>query len=609
MTRRYAAALAALLSANLAPITASAEPSKPAERTGSTRTSVDVRVSSSASDLPADAVERAVRSEVERTLGAESSPTVVELTIDSSRSARALVRTANGETRFREIVLPEEPGAALEVLGLLCASLVRSDADALASELRGRHPRAPADSTSPSASAWAIEQAKDQETGDAAEAAPPTSTAPDTTTAGTDTPSTTAAPSTEATAPPKSEATATEAAKQPDEKLREVVPLHVTLWPVPNDQLVHLEFGPLYGRVGALKGFGFGGLVLQTDGDAEGVVVAGLWSEVGGEMRGFNAAGLVSRSPGRLQGYSVSGLLDLRGGTLRGGQVSGLYGSNLGAEGLQVSGLVSRSRSVVGAQVGGVLALAENTTGIQLGGVTALAGDFVGLQVGGVVGRAGNTEGIQVSGVYSQAAQLEGAQIAGVAALADTVHGAQIAGVTSRATKVEGVQIGVVNTAQRVRGAQIGVVNVADRVDGFPVGLVNAVGNGRNQLAVWYGGERMPINAALKYMHGPVYTLLALGAKPTRDSEQNVYGSGAGLGGRVKLYGDAFLELDGLWMYETRPEEPENGVQTVRGRAALGYEITPHLALFAGGGPLFVVDVDADTTDWEPHFFGGVQIF
>jgi hypothetical protein len=252
---------------------------------------------------------------------------------------------------------------------------------------------------------------------------------------------------------------------------------------------------------------------------------------------------------------------------------------------------------VLGLQAGGVAALGEDTTGLQLGGVGSGAGNLRGLQAGGVFAWAENTEGLQVGGVT---------------ALADDVTGAQIAGVVSSAHDVHGAQIGAVNVAHHVRGVQIGVVNVADRVDGFPIGLVNAVGNGRNQLVAWYGGEQMPMNLGLKYLHGPVYTLLAVG-KPS----EGVYGAGAGLGGHINLYRDAFFELDGLWMHEEhfRAVAPESatrndpGVQTVRGRAALGYQLMNNLALFAGGGPLFYYEHRNEEHGWEPHYFAGVQVF
>ena len=87
---------------------------------------------------------------------------------------------------------------------------------------------------------------------------------------------------------------------------------------------------------------------------------------------------------------------------------------------------------------------------------------------------------------------------------------------------------------------------------------------------------------------------------------------GAGIGSRVPLWKPLFAELDVLWQHEMTFHEPDDrfsDVQVVRGRAALGIEVLPDLALFAGGGPLLSVSGSGSDQDWEPHFFGGVQVF
>ncbi len=543
--------------------------------------SATLRVESRSPELTDSAISSAIQTELQRSAGsADLAAATLEVSVNEDRLARVAVHTASGETRSRELQLPTDPSSALEVLGLVSASLVRSDADALADALRSRNvapqPVAPSATAVPADAAAkppeaAAAKAEPQDKGDAPETPPK---APDAVPLASSKPSLRTAPVNASLVHP------------------------LAVLPDSDERRINFELGLIYSRVGAVNGFGLSGLVLRTEQDVQGAVISGLWSHVGGDTTGLNVAGLFSRSQGSLEGLSASGVVDLRSGTVLGAQFGGVFADNAGTEGIQVGGVFARSRSVLGLQAGGVAALGEDATGLQVGGVGTVASDLRGLQAGGVFAWAENTEGLQVGGVT---------------ALADDVTGAQIAGVVSSAHDVHGTQIGVVNVAHRVRGVQIGVVNVADRVDGFPIGLVNAVGNGRNQLVAWYGGEQMPMNLGLKYLHGPIYTLLAVGAKPSKDDKGDVYGAGAGLGAHIKLYRDAFLELDGLWMHESRFERNDNGVQTVRGRAALGYQITDKLGVFAGGGPLFFYedrpDEGVDETGWEPHYFAGVQVF
>ncbi len=575
------AALSVAFGLSSGPAWANPAPTPPGTTEVAPTRSPVVRVESHSPELTDSAIRAAIQTELERSAGsADLAAATLEVSVNEDRVARVAVHTASGETRSRELQLPADPSSALEVLGLVSASLVRSDADALAEALRARNV-APQPAT-PSATAVAVDAAaKPSE-------APPTTAAPQGRGDASSTPS--KAPAKEPVAPSKP------SLRSAPVNASLVHPLAVL--PDSDERVLNFELGLIYSRVGAIDGFGLSGLVLRTEQDVQGAAIAGLWSHVGGDTTGLNIAGLFSRSQGSLEGLSVSGVVDLRTGSMVGGQFGGVFAANAGTEGIQAGGVFARSGNVLGMQAGGVAALGEDTTGIQAGGVGSVASDLRGLQAGGVFAWAENTEGLQVGGVTALADDITGAQIAGVVSSAHDVHGAQIAGV---------------NVAHRVRGVQIGVVNVADRVDGFPIGLVNAVGNGRNQVVAWYGGEQMPMNLGLKYLHGPIYTLLAVGAKPNKDDKGDVYGAGAGLGAHINLYRDAFLELDGLWMHESRFEQNDNGVQTVRGRAALGYQITDKLGVFAGGGPLFFYedrpDEEVDETGWEPHFFAGVQVF
>lgn len=525
----------------------------------------DIEVDSRAEGLPAAAVQRSVAGEFARS-GATGGGHL-RITIDPSRQATLTLRTHQGEERQRTVELPKRRDAALETLALLSASLVRRDAEDLTSAWTSADdpgaPPAPAQDSGANTTNAEPSDSSEQRTEPTAEGPP----APEQLDEVASEPNADSTGPVERNSEQSAERSAAPAA-------RADLVAHLSLWHplalAPNSEQLrfHGELGLFYSYVGAIDGAAVNPLVLRIAEDVRGVAVAGVWLDVGGPVRGLSVSGVAQRGRGAVHGVSAAGVFELREGAVHGLQVSGVVG---------------------------------------------VAGDGTGALLSGVVGLARDVRGVQASGVVSHGGDVSGAQIAGVVAVASDVSGVQASLVTANGT-LDGAQIGLVNVGGTVRGTQIGLVNVADEVRGFPVGLVNAVGNGRNQAVAWYGGPRSPLNVALKYLHGPVYTLLAFGAKP--EDDQTTWAPGAGIGGRIDLFGPAFLEIDALWQHETTTRndggDRTGGAHVTRGRFALGAEVLPWLALFAGGGPLLSVPDPGpgdERVSWEPHFFGGVQVF
>ncbi len=186
---------------------------------------------------------------------------------------------------------------------------------------------------------------------------------------------------------------------------------------------------------------------------------------------------------------------------------------------LQLNGELGLFFSHVGELRGfGVNALALHTehdvTGTSIATLYNRTGGTVhGAAIAAVFNSAQNIRGVQLSGISNFAGKLRGAQIAGVTNIAQDVNGVQVASVTNIARDVNGVQIGLVNIAGDVNGAQVGLVNIAKHVHGTSVGLVSIADNGRVQPVFW-ASTFMPLNAALKFIVGPLYTQAGLGYAP-----------------------------------------------------------------------------------------------
>ena len=307
-----------------------------------------------------------------------------------------------------------------------------------------------------------------------------------------------------------------------------------------------LEAGLAYSRIGALSGFGLTVGHLRIDGPAHGVGVAGLWTRISHDARGAFAAGIFAESWGRLEGAEGAGFVALRRGDVDGFQGAGIFASASRVRGVQMSGIASWANGAIsGAQGGGALAYAR--------------GD------------------------------VEGAQIA----------------LVNVGANVQGAQIGLVNVGGDVRGSQVGVVNVSDRVDGLPLGIVNVVKHGRTQAVAW-ADTLVLANAAVKYLNGPIYTLVGAG-----------YDGGDGaaaafaLGGRVQLSRASYLEIDALYRYLSDFDDTDSDEDRhlSAARVLVGLEGLGPAGAFVGGGVSHDVDSHGNGSKVRAYGVAGVTLF
>jgi len=306
------------------------------------------------------------------------------------------------------------------------------------------------------------------------------------------------------------------------------------------------ELGLLYSRIGGLEGVGITVGHLRIDGHAEGVGLAGLWTRIDGPADGAFASGIFGQARGRLRGAEGAGILMLRDG------------------------------DVDGAQGAGILATSNRVRGVQLAGIASWAdGPIRGVQGAGIVARArGDIEGVQGSLV-------------------------NIGG------DVDGAQLGLVNVGGHVRGTQIGVVNVADRVDGLPLGIVNVVKQGRTQ-AVAFADTQIPVTAGVKYLNGPVYTLVGAGYDG-KDGAAWAFALGAHIAATRAL----FVEIDALYRYRSdfKDTDGDPDRHLSAGRVLLGLDHLGPVGLFAGGGLGHAVDADGKNSEFRAYGVAGATLF
>ena len=306
------------------------------------------------------------------------------------------------------------------------------------------------------------------------------------------------------------------------------------------------EFGIGYSHVGELHGAGLNLLLLRTERDVQGISFGTLYNDTGGTITGAAGSALINRRQ-RLRGVAFSGVL------------------NLGS---------------------------SDARGVSVAGLTNLEQDFEGVQTAGLLNWAGTFQGLQAAGALNRAGAFTGLQAAGAVNIADSMTG---------------LQLGVVNVAGDVHGAQVGVVNVAKHVDGTSIGLVSVADNGRVQPVLWASSSR-PLNGAMKFTVGPLYTQVGLGYAPGNQT----YAWELGLGAHLAL-GRFFLE-PGVHYSEVRSaKHPSDHELLEYGhyRLAVGADLG-RVSPFLGVAVLhrFAHSVDAPASDLATvEAFGGAAFF
>jgi len=309
--------------------------------------------------------------------------------------------------------------------------------------------------------------------------------------------------------------------------------------------------------------------------------VSGLVSVIGENGRGLQVAGLVNATGGRLQGLQVAGLVNAAGVSMAGLQVGGLINAAGGdLHGIQVAGLINvAGEDMVGLQAAGLInAAGKNVRGLQAAGLVNAAGELHGIQIAGGMNALGQGGGLQIAGGYNRAEHwLDGVQIA----------------VVNIGCEVTGAQIGVVNIAGRVHGVQLGLVNVATRAD-VPIGLVSFMREGERAIEAW-GGEALPINAALRLGTPHVYSLLGFGSAFYRADEPIGPLAGVGVKGRVAARVELLVDVVAHELFFLGADNGQALLAQARARFAI--DVLPRVAVTVGATWNVFVSDDVDGTD------------
>jgi hypothetical protein len=368
-----------------------------------------VTIKLASTPIQAEAVRRAIESELRVPVRVEDVPSDESLAVTVKwRRATVSYRSKQGEATTRSLDLPANSEQAVEVIALLAGNLARDEASELLARL-----------------------------------APPPTPEPDPAPAEAETATATPPPA-ESAAPAEAEKTP-EPAPAPEQKKSEPkkpakgglirgnpTSLNLTLWyPLTlldrtERRALQGELGLAYSRVGAIEGAGFTGGYLRVEQDVRGAAGSFGWTRVDGDIIGLQWAGLFTEGHGKLRGAEVANFGSLRWG------------------------------NVEGAQAGGLFSLAKNVTGGQLSAGAAFADDVLGGQIAPIA-VARDVRGGQIN-LVGVTRDLEGGQI-GLVNVARDIDGGQI-GLVNVARQVD-LQLGLVNVAERVDGAAFGLASIA----------------------------------------------------------------------------------------------------------------------------------------------------
>lgn len=350
-----------------------------------------------------------------------------------------------------------------------------------------------------------------------------------------------------------------------------------------DEHALGFELGLVYSDVGAIDGAGVSAAVIRTRQPSSGALIAGAVSITGpasgssdASMSGFQISGAANFADGKVDGVQISGAADIATDDVVGAQIAGAASVAWGElEGLQVASAVN-----------------------------VAAGNVVGAQASGAVNYARNLGGFQTSGVANVAhGTVEGAQVAGGVNIASNLDGAQIS-LVNIANDVNGAQVGLVNIGANVHGAQVGLVNVAEDVNGASVGVVTYSKRGQTQITTWFDSTR-PINVGARFVTGPLYAMPSIGTDPRTG---DVFDFGLSLGVRIPVE-RLYFDVDGNSRTSLIDGKFGQDKIDLRYRLTAGFQVTPWLGVFAGGGVHhYFATSDTATQHFKPFWCVGVDL-
>ena len=243
---------------------------------------------------------------------------------------------------------------------------------------------------------------------------------------------------------------------------------------------------------------------------------------------------LLSGKVGAVTGVEFGGLLNHAEWTVQGVQFAGLANRTCELTGIQFGGLANTAHDVTGIQFGGLVNNAKTVTGIQFGGIANITETVLGGQFGGIANICHEATGAQFAGIANLSEYTKGAQFAGIANVSEKSEGAQFAGIANISKEVSGVSFGgILNRTGTLQGAQFGLINVIDTIEnGVSIALINIVKKGFYRE--WSLNFADYLNVGLSYKMGiqKFYTILTAGANFMEDK---LWVSGIGFGNRTVL--------------------------------------------------------------------------
>jgi hypothetical protein len=371
-----------------------------------------VRVQAPPNSVDAAAVRRAIAQELGTSVvtkaTAPGSADVLDIRVSRAPlRVEVVFRAKSGKQVVRSVALPDEPGRATETIALLAGNLVRDEAAELLRALNAASGKPRPETTDANAGGPVP--------GESANAGGPVPG--ESANAGSAKPSEFKHAGAKPSEPAKSRNSGAGATRKPDARPKPTAAAQTPkletsfidlafFSPIsyPEDarrKRFRIEFGLLYGRIGALEGGGLVVGVSRVQHHVHGAQFAGVinWDE--GDVHGAAVAGIGSWIDGDLHGFSSGGILSRVGGT---------------SHGMLLAPVV---------MTGGL-------EGVEVGAVSVM-GDGRGAQLG-VVNVAGNLRGFQ-------------------------------AGLLNVGGKINGLQLGLVNVADEVHGAPVGLVSITRSTD------------------------------------------------------------------------------------------------------------------------------------------------
>ncbi|MCA9704750.1 MAG: serine/threonine protein kinase, partial [Myxococcales bacterium] len=248
----------------------------------------------------------------------------------------------------------------------------------------------------------------------------------------------------------------------------------------------------------------------------------------------------------------------------------------------------------------------ERMHGAQLAFGANLAGEVEGIQFSSGFNSAQRVRGVQASSVNHAKVVERGFQ-GGMVNVAGPMRGAQL-GMLNVGGLVRGAQLSLLNVGGDVRGVQLGLINISRQADAA-VGLLSITreGNVHPEVTV---SDTAAVGVGLRFPARYTYSFIDVGVMPSGRGAG--WQAGLGLGGRIRLPHDLFLDLDLAGYAVFRGLDELNGFDPMaKVRLTLAWQARPRLSVFGGPTLNVLAEIDSgETLHARPglYQFDGVDV-